>query len=498
VTVQAASAWERVVSASEGARRERLTVMAVAVLLVLLRSVVPTIYEGFYFDSDQAIIGLMAKHLSGFERFPLFYDGLNYILGVEAWIIAPFFWIARPTVAVMRVPLVALNALVAVWLIAAFSRRLGLRPFVAFVATLPFVMPTPVVASQLVETAGACVEPFVYVLLLWYLRHRPLAFGSVLALGFLHREFTIFAVPALVIVEAASGDLRSVVNVRRAAWMAAGFGLVWVVVDDLKLRQSGASLGLQATSLAGQMCLAQGEWAGRAISVLTQALPALFGGTFTRLQDFRMNTEVTAGYAIVGWMVAIAITGMTARLLLSRFRGRRTEQRNGFGVYLGLIGVFAACAYPLSCNVMPGQPPLLRYLLLGLLLPIGCCAAFMQRERSRTLRMVVAGVFVLWAAVNLVDNLRLIRASVNEPPSNEHRILADYLVSHQIRYAHAIYWDAYAVDFLSRERVIVASVDLIRIPDYQRRVDEHAASAYNLPRIPCVGDQVASWCIQRP
>jgi hypothetical protein len=320
----------------------------------------------------------------------------------------------------------------------------------------------------------------------------------VLALGFLHREFTIFAVPALVIVEASGGDLWSVVNVRRAAWMAAGFGLVWLIVDDLKLRQSGASLGLQATSLAGQMCLAQGEWVGRAISVLTQALPALFGGTFTRLQDFRMNTQVTAGYAIVGWMVAIAITGMTVRLLLSRFRGRRTEQRNGFGVYLGLIGVFAACAYPLSCNVIPGQPPLLRYLLLGLFLPIGCCAAFMQRERSRTLRTAVAGVFVLWAAVNLVDNLRLIRASVTEPPSNEHRVLADYLVSHQIRYARAIYWDAYAVDFLSRERAIVASVDLIRIPDYQRQVDEHTASAYNLPRIPCVGDQVASWCIQRP
>ena len=76
--------------------------------------------------------------------------------------------------------------------------------------------------------------------------------------------------------------------------------------------------------------------------------------------------------------------------------------------------------------------------------------------------------------------------------------LADYLVSHQIRYARAIYWDAYAVDFLARERVIVASVDLIRIPDYQRQVDDNAASAYNLPRIPCVGDRVASWCIQRP
>ena len=84
-------------------------------------------------------------------------------------------------------------------------------------------------------------------------------------------------------------------------------------------------------------------------------------------------------------------------------------------------------------------------------------------------------VFALWGAVNLAGNVRLVRASVSEPPSNEHREIADYLVSHQIRYARAIYWDAYAIDFLSRERVIVASVDLVRIPDYQRRVDENDA-----------------------
>ena len=30
--------------------------------------------------------------------------GLNYLLGVEAWIIAPFFWAARSSVALMRAP----------------------------------------------------------------------------------------------------------------------------------------------------------------------------------------------------------------------------------------------------------------------------------------------------------------------------------------------------------------------------------------------------------
>ena len=86
----------KIARGTNGFSRDQLLVVAAAAMLVLLRSIVPTVYEGFYFDSDQAIIGLMARRLSAFEGFPLFYDGLNYILGVESWIIAPFFWLARP------------------------------------------------------------------------------------------------------------------------------------------------------------------------------------------------------------------------------------------------------------------------------------------------------------------------------------------------------------------------------------------------------------------
>jgi hypothetical protein len=142
---------------------------------------------------------------------------------------------------------------------------------------------------------------------------------------------------------------------------------------------------------------------------------------------------------------------------------------------------------------------LLRYFLLGLLLPIGGFGAFMFRERSRSLRAIVPIVFALWGAASLAGNLTLIWTSAKEPPSNEHRVIADYLVNHGIRYGRAIYWDAYAIDFLARERVIVASVDLVRIQSYQQQVDEHDAFAVNLPRVPCSGGvQVASWCVQPP
>src|SRR5229473_7132896 len=108
-------------------RRQRVLLGALVVALVLLRSFVATYYEGFYFDSDQAIVGLMARHMSRFERFPLFYYSLNYILGVQAWIIAPFFWLGRSSVTLARMPFVLLNAVVAVCLVQRFTKRGGLR-----------------------------------------------------------------------------------------------------------------------------------------------------------------------------------------------------------------------------------------------------------------------------------------------------------------------------------------------------------------------------------
>ena len=480
-------------------RRECAFFCALAVLLVLVRSIVPTYYEGFFFDSDQAIVGLMAKHLIEGQKFPLFYYGLNYMLGVEAWLIAPFFWIARPSVAVMRVPLILMNVLVAVWLVTALSRRLTLRPAMAFIAALPFVVPTPAVGSHLLEAAGACIEPFVYVLLLWQLRQRPLIFGAVFGLGFLHREFTAYAIPALLIVERRHGSVLTREHLRRWTLMMAGFAVVWLVVDDLRMHLSGEALALQAASLRGQMCFDPRELGPRAVSVLTRALPVLFGGLRAPLVAFRMNTPLVAGHAAVGWLVAAALAVVFTRLIVSRPREQAAGQRSDFGAYLMWIGVFAACAYPLSCNLSPGDPPILRYLLIALLLPVGSAAMFLARESSRSARTFVAAAFVLWAAINLVDHVRLIRASAIETPWNDHRALADYLVNNHIRYARATYWDAYKLDFLSRERVIVASFDVVRIEEYQRSVEQHADAAVTLARLPCTGGPtVASWCIQPP
>src|SRR6266849_1168109 len=176
----------------DGAHRELRFFAALAAVLVLIRSVPFVLWEGISFDSDQAVVGLMAKHLSEFRTFPLFFYGQNYMLGVQAWIAAPFFWLGGPTLVMLRLPLVIINCVVTVWLLRYVARSVG-SGWLAFVAVLPFAAATPVLSSHLLETLGASVEPFLYVLLLWALRDRSTAFGLVLGLGFLHREFTVFA-----------------------------------------------------------------------------------------------------------------------------------------------------------------------------------------------------------------------------------------------------------------------------------------------------------------
>src|SRR3984893_7016453 len=147
------------------------------------------------------------------------------------------------------------------------------------------------------------------------------------------------------------------------------------------------------------------------------------------LASVRETSSIAPGSAVVGVIVAATLALMLARLVWhdARLKGSRSivavdgartiaEARepfgratdDGFGTYLAWVGAFTACAYPLSCNVILHAPPLLRYLLLALLLPVGLFAAFMQRERSRALRTAAAGVFALWGAVNLWDNVRLI------------------------------------------------------------------------------------------
>ena len=488
--------------------RELLIGSALAALVVASRSIVPLHYE-HVFDSDQAVVGLMAKHLSEFRAFPLFFYGQHYMLGVQSWIAVPFFWIGGPTVAMLRLPLLVINVAVAVWLMAAFYRW-GVRPALGFAAVLPLVATTPVTSVELMTTLGASVEPFGYVALLWALRRRPVAFGALLCMGALHREFTIFALPAVAIAERRAWRSWSPA---RLAQGAGAFATVWLLVNVLKLRlnvfgpsggvYSAASAALGPQTIISWLTFQPGAYVARLRQVITWGVPDMLGIRSHALGPYGLPTSLEAGSRLATMAFLGAAVGALGRIawLARTSEARRRADGEGvrFCVYLALIALQTIFAYGLNGGIVPALPPVLRYVLFALLLPIALFGAYFQIDTSRRWQAAVALAAAVWGAGNLVDDARLVRALEADPPPAHHRVMADYLVAHGIEYGRAGYWDAYAITFLSRERAILASTEKMRISAYAAQVEAHASTAVTLRRQPChEGTPVAAWCIIAP
>jgi hypothetical protein len=483
--------------------RELLVCAGLAVALATLRSAVPLFWERA-FNSDQAIVGLMAKHLSEFRTFPLFFYGQNYMLGVQSWLAVPFFWIGGPTVAMLRLPLVLINGAVAAALIVMFG-RLGIRPWLALVAALPLVATTPIVSDALVEPIGASIEPFAYVLILWGLRRRPGWWGPIFCIAYLHREFALFAAAALAVAQWREGRWWTARELGRAA---AGFAAVWILIDVLKRTVNAygppggdhvsSSLLLEPQQILMWLSLDVQPYLARARQVLLQALPDMMGARPHPILRYGVVGNITAGSILAGLALTVAVLVAAARLPVLILK---TPEARGDALmlYLGAIGVQTILAYGLNSGISAADAPVVRYLLFTLLLPVALLGWFFLRERAAVLRALVAISVCVWAVGNLVDTSKLLREYVDSPPPHPHRELADYLVEQNIRYGRAGYWDAYVVTFLAGERVILASTGKVRISAYQAEVDQHAASAVVLKRQPCTSaTRVAAWCVEGP
>lgn len=481
-------------------RTEFRAAVGVAVALVILRSAVPLVTERSL-DSDQAVVGLMAKHASEFRTFPLFFYGQNYMLGVQAWLAAPFFWIGGPTALMLRLPLLLINAGV-VWGFIAVLRQLGLRPALGLVAVLPLAMTTPIMSDALLRPLGAAVEPFAWVLILWVLRRRPWWFGLVFCIGTLHREFVVYAAPAWFV---AQWYERQWWTIRDLAKAVSGFIGVWLVIDVLKRsinlygpaggEFAAESLLMQSQQIA--MWLSLDAYGDRVWHLLSAGVPDIFGARSYPLASYHgMFSALSAGSLMAGAALALAllIAGFRACLLSTESSSRAA---GAFAWYLGTIGLLAIAGYGLNGGLDVAFNPVIRYALFVLLIPVALLAAYLRRERRTAFRAVVVVLMCVWAALTSVDAVRVAADYVRSPPDNPHRELADYLVSHDIHYARGLYWDAYIVTFLAREEVIVSSIEQVRISAYGAEVEAHAGEAVNLVREPCSGQRrVAAWCLE--
>jgi hypothetical protein len=454
--------------------------LALATLLVLARCVVFTLWSQAAFNSDHAVVGLMAKHLAEGRSFPLFFYGQSYMLGVEAWLAALVFLLTGPSVSGLQLPMVLMNVLTAGVLLVLLRRELGLGQGYAFLASLPFVVAPPATALALVEANGGSVEAFLYVLALWVLRRRPALAGAVLGVGFLHREFTIYAVPALVAVRCVQWPLpRFGATWRYAFAFAAAFLGVWAGVQLLSAWSSPFGPGTRVATfavrhtnvgeLAQRTCFAAARLPHRFDALWSNHLDILFGTGPHSLAALGINSATVGQGAMHASAIAVTVAVALGAVLALRLCSGGTLVRDlSFAVFLGLVGVASMTVYAaVGCD--PINESTLRYDLLGVLLAVAGFATFFAVEPSRALRRSAGVALMAWACLGGTSHARLLTEYLVNAPAPDAERAAERLVVDGVRHARGNYAVAYRLTFLSGERIRITPEAPVRILEYATR-----------------------------
>ena len=166
--------------------------------------------------------------------------------------------------------------------------------------------------------------------------------------------------------------------------------------------------------------------------LLTQGLPDLFGARPLPLFVGGIWGDGEVGWWLAGAAFAAANLVCIVRLARIEWRHRLTEVR--FPLFLMMVAIQALAAYGLHGGGDLETRTELNYVLLVLLLPVALFGAYFQLESRRGYRQLTAGLIGAWALLMAIDNARVDRQYIVSPPDNAHRVLADYLISHRIKY----------------------------------------------------------------
>lgn len=477
-------------------RRERWTAIAIALAIVAVRSAVFLIRPETYFDSDQATVGLMAKHLAELRAFPVFLYGQTYMLGVEAWLAAPLFAIFGVSITALKIPLLLMNVAIAILLLRGFERDMGLRPTLALAAALPFLLPSAGLSAVFMDSSGGSLEPLLYVLLLWATRDRPLLCGVVFGIGFLNREFTLYGLVALACLAWLDGRLFTAEGARRFGRIVGVAAGIFFAVQGLKYASSASGPGTvvadtytksnNLAELAARACTSPARAIGGAGRLFSIHWPAILGTGTYPLSAFSIESRVAQGVAGTSLVPALLALISIAGIVTSR--GASTERRGPprFAQYLVLVGLLSVAGY-LAGRCGEVSFFTMRYELLSVLGIAGLLGWFLWTRPSRALLAMWSLTLAAWLAIVFLPHARFIAEAATNPPPSAKRELIRALDAAGIRYGKADYWLAYYIDFVTNERMIFASTSPQRILLYNRIVADHADEAVLLSRRPCDG-----------
>lgn len=453
-----------------------------ATLLVVARTV-PFMAPGVRFDADQAVVGLMAKHISEGRAFPVFFYGQSYLLAVEAYVAAPVMWLLGPTEVALKLPLLVMNVATVLLLVWRAHRDLGLAPWLALAGALPLALPAFTPGSRLMDAMGGNVEPLLYTLVLWTLRARPWAFGVTLGVFVAHREFTLLAAAAVGALDLWHRRTALLPLVRH--WAIAAACLVAAQLAVGALRPYGDMYGPGSTpreaflklsardAMAAQICVTPSTWPDRGRELVASHLPLMAGGMPGPMLDVTVSSGMGHGNpGLATWVLALTLAGLVCGGLAAR-RVTASPRRDAPSIpgsslpgYLVAVGALSTLVYGfVACSQLTQAT--LRYDLLLLFLPSGAVLAGL-RWPVPAARAGLVTATLLWAGLNLSDYLAL-AGEISSGHWPDHR--GEAMRALEARGFDTLWGDnrlAYVLSFRSQERLKVAALTVHRVDEYAR------------------------------
>ncbi len=458
-------------------------------------------------DSDEAVVGLMAKHILEGRELPVFYYGQHYFGALEAYLTAPFFALLGVSSWALRiVPL--LSSLFVAALVGLLARRLWNPQAAWLAAALASVPPLFSFNFQLLARGGFPESMALTLLLTWMAVQlmtpgwatRPRVFGFGLLTGLLLFVYQPILVPVTAFL------LFSTVLRPRPSVTSY---LTWT--GGALLGASPLLLYNLAYPLATVLEAAGQKFLGmqRLEYQQTGLLNSLWTAMSRRLEDLLRGGDhlwtVLAGrpWSESGWAELLAGAFLLGMLLAIVWWSRRFLPPPGHRLDRARLPSAAIPALLLALTLLAGflRP---RYLLLCFPLAVVLIAGLAGPLSKR--HPLMPGLLLLLPITFALQQVRFLQST---DPSG-HLPLVECLQEAGVQRGYASYWLAYSVVFLSREEIILspaadpqgvdrylpytrqvkqadqsAAVWIIDSPAHRHFIKRLDELALDLPSIPC-------------
>ena len=455
-----------------------IVLTAIAWKLILLS------WNAFPFNSDEAIVALMARHILQGER-PIFFYGQAYMGSLDAYLVAMGFMVLGQKIWVIR----ALQSLLYVATIV-ITYFIGKRAFhstkIGLIAALLLAIPTVNTTLYTTISLGGYGEALLIGSLLVYLAFRlqtdiesdvfhilPVFFFVFLsALGlWVHGISLVFSVPCFVYVFYVVIKQKTLRKVWKKVMMTAIPG---ILLGLLPLIIFGVQHGFQTiwSELFGSaVSVEQMPWLERAgthlISLVLFGLPLMIG----------IRPPWTATLQQV-WLIPVVIL-FTILVGFVLYRDWRSKRLPGSAhLLLGIIGLLFLAFIVTSFGVDPSGRYFLPIVIPGALLCAYASENFLQRWRYFAILLVMVCGYLILVTCTLALHWPHLTTQFYTPAMVNHEYdqeLITFLEQEDLPCGYSNYWVAYPLAFRTQEKIIyIPALPYHTDLSYTQRDDRYA------------------------